>query len=76
MIQTLSSTQINVNLKINTDNDAALMGLYFVICFVWCNVSHVKNELSLLASDFTDALKFAVKIFVIGFNSIVWGMGL
>jgi len=74
--KSLTSTQIKVNFSISTDNDRALL---FVLLFIWLCRSvayRVGYEAKVVTQDLREALGFTTKVFLIGFNSIVWGMGL
>lgn len=73
----MKSTQIQFNLtvNVNVNADRTLMLLAALITLATWQVVRVKRELSFLASDFAEALQFTSKVYVIGFKSLAYGMG-
>lgn len=67
-----SSTQVVI--KFTTDNDKALLSLLFMFWFVQKVIQRIDYEIQMIVNDFSEALSFAGKVFVIGYTSIIWGI--
>lgn len=67
-------SQTQVVIKFTTDNDKVLLTLLFIFWLARKTVYQVSYEVFMIATDFTEALNFAGKVFVIGFNSFAWGI--
>ena len=66
--------QTQITIKFQTDNDKFLLSLLFGFWFVQKTVCRVGYEFRMIVKYLEEALKFYQKIFVIGFNSLVWGL--
>lgn len=71
----MRSTQIQFNLtvNVNVNADKTLLLLAALMTLAIYQVARVKRELSLLWADFTEALGFTSKVYVIGLKSLAWG---
>jgi hypothetical protein len=71
----MQSTQIQFNLtvNVNVNADKTLLLLAALITLAIYQVAWAKRELLLLWDDFTEALGFTSKVYVIGFKSLAWG---
>lgn len=74
-------TKIAVNVIIEDDTGVLVCSILLItrlFAYLW-RVSQVviaiKRELFLLVNDFKAALNFTIKVFAIGFNSLVYGLG-
>lgn len=73
----MKSTQVQFNLTVNVNVNADKTLLLIVACLVWFGwqINKVKRELSFLWGDFVEAFQFTSKVYVIGFKSLAFGMG-
>jgi hypothetical protein len=71
----MRSTQIQFNLtvNVNVNADKTLLLLAALMTLPIYQVARAKHEMSLLWGDFTEALGFTSKVYVIGFKSLAWG---
>lgn len=73
----MRSTQVQFNLTItvNVNADRALLLLVALVSLIGWQVTRAKRELSFLASDFTEALRFTLAVYAIGLKSLAFGLG-
>lgn len=73
----MKSTQVQFNLtvNVNVNADKTLLLLVALVSLIGWQAKRVKRELSFLASDFTEAWRFTSKVYVIGFKSLAFGLG-
>jgi hypothetical protein len=65
--------QFNLTVNVNVNADRVLLLIVVLVTFIAWQVNRARRELSLLWADFTEALGFTSKVYVIGFKSLTWG---
>ncbi len=72
MLNQFNQTQVTI--KFTTDNDKFLLSLLFIFWLAQKTIYQSGYELRMMISDFVEALNFSGKVFVIGINSLAWGL--